>query len=150
MSELITQKIETGIDVIDEQHDEIIAFILQFEEVAKYGDRDVISNLITKIMDSCQRHFEFEETLMEEASYQYIRAHKQIHDHFFHSAIKYIQRFDQGETDVAIKLAAFFRSWAISHFANEDKDYCQVVLEELEGGGGGKDKTKGWLKGLFM
>jgi hemerythrin len=122
----------TGIDVIDDQHQEIFDLVSSLEDMAQAGDHDAIGKVINNIVSHTLAHFEFEEELMEQVAYPFIRVHKRLHDHFIQRLVGYTQRFDGGE-DVTIELAHFLNSWLRSHFSHEDKDYSPQILAEMQG-----------------
>ncbi len=122
----------TGIGVIDDQHDEILALVSSLGELAQSGEREQIGDCINRIVSDTLGHFEFEEELMEQAGYPFIKVHKRLHDHFIQRLAGYTQRFDAGD-DIAAELEVFLASWLRSHFAHEDKDYSPQVLAEMQG-----------------
>jgi hemerythrin len=122
----------TGIDVIDDQHQAIFDLVSSLEDMAGEGDRDAIGQVINQIVSHTLAHFEFEEELMEQAAYPFLKVHKRLHDHFIQRLLGFTQRFDNGE-DVALDLAHFLNSWLRSHFSHEDKDYSPQILAEMQG-----------------
>ena len=122
----------TGIGVIDDQHQQIFDLITALGESAPNGNREQIGEDINRIVSYTLAHFEFEEELMEQAAYPFLKAHKRLHDHFLQRLAGYTQRFDAGE-DIAIELEQFLASWLYSHFSHEDKDYSPQILAEMRG-----------------
>ncbi len=122
----------TGIGVIDEQHEHVLDQITLLGKIAKEGSREQIEQSINHIVSHTLAHFEFEEELMEQSGYPFIKVHKRLHDHFIQRLASYTQRFDNGE-DITAELHQFLSSWLRSHFAHEDKDYSPQVLAEMQG-----------------
>lgn len=122
----------TGIGVIDDQHDAILSLVDDLARISPSGDREKIGTCINRIVSHTLAHFEFEEELMEQANYQFIRVHKRLHDHFIQRLAGYTQRFDAGEAIIS-ELEHFLASWLHSHFCHEDKDYSPGVLAEMQG-----------------
>lgn len=122
----------TGIGVIDDQHEEILALIGSLGTAALAEGRDSIGQIINRIVSHTLDHFEFEEELMEQAGYPFIKVHKRLHDHFIQRLAGYTQRFDAGENVVG-ELQQFLNSWLRSHFSHEDRDYSPQVLAEMQG-----------------
>ncbi len=122
----------TGIGVIDDQHDQILELVAQLGVVAKSGEREQIEQSITRIVSHTLAHFEFEEELMQQSGYPFLKVHKRLHDHFIQRLASYTQRFDNGE-NIADELGQFLSSWLRSHFSHEDKDYSPQVLAEMQG-----------------
>ncbi len=122
----------TGIGVIDDQHQQIFALIDTLGEMARGDEREQTGEAINRIVSHTLAHFEFEEELMEQVAYPFLKVHKRLHDHFIQRLAGYTQRFDAGE-DIAVELEQFLSSWLRSHFAHEDKDYSPQVLAEMQG-----------------
>lgn len=122
----------TGIGVIDDQHEVILNLVDCLVEATRSGDRNRAGDCINRIVSHTLAHFEFEEELMEQAGYRFIKVHKRLHDHFIQRLAGYTQRFDAGE-DVLPELAQFLSGWLHSHFTHEDKDYSPQVLAEMQG-----------------
>lgn len=122
----------TGIGVIDDQHQQIFDLVSALGERAQGGSREQIGEAINRIVSHTLAHFEFEEELMEQVAYPFLKVHKRLHDHFIQRLASYTQRFDGGE-DVAIELEQFLASWLRNHFSHEDKDYSPQILAEMQG-----------------
>ena len=122
----------TGIGVIDDQHQQIFDLIDALGEAAQGDSREQIGAAINRIVSHTLAHFEFEEELMEQVAYPFLKVHKRLHDHFIQRLAGYTQRFDAGE-NVAVELEQFLASWLRSHFSHEDKDYSPQILDEMQG-----------------
>lgn len=122
----------TGIGVIDEQHEEILGLVEALGTTAQGEAPQNIGQTIDRIVSLSLAHFEFEEELMEQANYPFIKVHKRLHDHFIQRLAGYTQRFDAGE-EVVSELQQFLSSWLRSHFSHEDRDYSPQVLAEMQG-----------------
>ena len=122
----------TNIGVIDDQHQQIFDLVEALSVSAENGHREQVGECINRIVSHTLAHFEFEEELMEQAGYQFLKVHKRLHDHFIQRLAGYTQCFDAGE-DIATELGQFLASWLRSHFSHEDKDYSPQVLAEMQG-----------------
>jgi len=134
----------TGIHVIDNQHKRIVDMINELHEAQQGQEKEAVSNVIEELIDYTLSHFAFEETLMEDAQYQFSRAHKKIHELFIRRVEQYRTRFEQGE-DVGDQLKELLSRWLINHICNDDVDYVKSVrrnMHELL-------EDKGWLSGAM-
>ena len=122
----------TGIGVIDDQHQAIFVLIDALGDTSNQNDREQVGKTINHIVSDTIAHFEFEEELMEQVDYQFLKVHKRLHDHFLQRLAGYTQRFDAGE-DIEVELKQFLYSWLHNHFAHEDKDYSPQILAEMQG-----------------
>lgn len=75
-------KLDTGIDVIDAQHRRIVDYINDLEVAKNKGDTKLVHEVIEQLIDYTQSHFGFEEAMMEEAGYTFLKPHKKVHELF--------------------------------------------------------------------
>ncbi len=127
--------LEIGIDVIDSQHRRIVDYINLLQEAIGSGDRDKVGEIINELIDYTVTHFAFEETLMEQKGYEYVSAHKKVHEAFTSKVSQYQQQFQRGE-DIAKHLLSDLRVWLTNHIKRDDRDYANVVQQNMD---------KGWV-----
>ena len=138
-----TKDLDTGIDVIDGQHRQIVDYINQLHDAKVTENEQVISKVLGDTIEYTVSHFGFEETLLEDAGYEFIRPHKKVHELFIKRINEYKQRFDSGE-DVAEELLDLLSRWLFSHIRNDDAAYVPTVMSTL--GNMLNDKKPGFLK----
>ncbi|MEK7434466.1 MAG: bacteriohemerythrin [Cyanobacteriota bacterium] len=139
-----------GIDIIDDQHKQIIDYINELESIlgnekfdkSFIANSDILKNKIKSVLDNLINytvsHFAFEEDLLEKANYSFLDAHKKIHNSFIAKVTNYHERFIKGE-DISSELLSALKMWLISHIKKEDKDYASSVSKDLN------KKTGGWF-----
>jgi len=125
-----TEDLNTGIRVIDNQHQRIVEYINKLGHAQEHHSREEVSEVLDELVDYTLSHFAFEESLMEESGYAYINAHKKVHELFVKRVADYQQRFKMNE-DIAEELINTLRAWLINHIKNDDKDYCGDVLKNM-------------------
>lgn len=123
-------KLDTGIEVIDNQHKRIVAYVNQLETAHQSGNTALVIEVIEQLVDYTQSHFSFEEAMMEEAGYQFLKPHQKVHEIFVRRVSDFTIRAAKGE-DVAMELHAMLTKWLLNHIANEDHDYSKAVLRML-------------------
>ena len=89
--------LNTGIQVIDDQHRRIVEMINQLHAAQTGGSQLVVAEVIDELVDYTLSHFAFEEELMEEAGYPFCAAHKRVHEVFTKRVSEYRMRFQAGE-----------------------------------------------------
>jgi len=141
-----TSDLETGIQVIDKQHQRIVDYINKLYHAQQFHSREEVGTVLDELVDYTLSHFAFEESLMEEAGYPFINAHKKVHQLFVRRVADYQQRFKMGE-DIADELLNTLRAWLINHIRNDDQDYSEDVRHNMENVSA--KKTGGWLKRFF-
>jgi hemerythrin len=126
------KSLDTGIDVIDGQHKRIVEYINKLDDARVTQNRKVIAKVIEDMVDYTVSHFGFEETLIEDAGYEFTRPHKRVHELFIKRVSEYKQRFDDGE-NVADELHGLLSRWLFSHIQNDDAAYVSSVKASLAG-----------------
>ncbi|WP_412478932.1 bacteriohemerythrin [Azonexus sp. IMCC34839] len=126
-------KLDTGIDVIDAQHKRIVEYINELEIAKQKGDRHLLNDIIEQLIDYTQSHFGFEEEMMAEAGYKFIKPHKKVHELFIKRVSEFTLRSAKGE-DIVDELHTMLSKWLINHIANEDRDYAKQVQSMLAKG----------------
>ena len=138
--------LETGIQVIDKQHQRIVDYINKLYHAQQFHSREEVGSVLDELVDYTLSHFAFEESLMEDAGYPFINAHKKVHQLFVRRVGDYQQRFKMGE-DIAEELLNTLRAWLINHIKNDDQDYSEDVRNNIENVSA--RKTGGWLNKFF-
>lgn len=140
--------LETGISVIDEQHMRIVEYINELE--SSKHDRAVVGEVLRDCVDYTMSHFAFEESLQEEAGYEFRKPHKKVHDLFTRRVSEYVERFELGD-DITDELYNLLSRWIINHIKHDDADYVESVKANLEQAEGYKEKhaPKSWFRRLF-
>jgi hemerythrin len=142
-----TDNLDTGIEVIDGQHKRIVEYINQLHDARLSQNRKVIGKVIEDTVDYTLSHFGFEETLIEDAGYEFVRPHKKVHELFIKRVSEYQHRFNEGE-NVADELHGLLSRWLFSHILNDDAAYVTAVKSSLVALTGDQRKG-GWLSRSF-
>lgn len=119
-------RLDTGIDVIDAQHKRIVDYINDLEIAKIKGDKVMTMEVIEQLIDYTQSHFGFEESMLEEAGYKFLKPHKKVHELFIKRVTEFTMRAAKGE-DIADELHSMLAKWLLNHIANEDRDYSETV-----------------------
>ncbi len=146
-----TSDLNTGIDVIDKQHMRIVDFINELEVALKSQDKHAIKLVVDDCVDYTLSHFAFEESLQEEAGYQYCKPHKKVHELFTRKVAEYQQRIDLGD-NIGEELHQMLGRWLINHIKRDDADYVSAVKANMIGvikAKEEKQETKGWFSRFF-
>ncbi len=138
-----TRDLDTGIEVIDTQHRQIVDYINQLHDVRATRNRRVIGKIIEDTVEYTVSHFGFEEALIEDAGYPFARPHKRVHELFVKRVSEYKARFNDGE-DIAEELHGLLSRWLFSHILNDDAAYVPAVQASLA-----KFDKRGRKQGMF-
>lgn len=134
-------ELDTGIQVIDNQHKRIVEYINRLIDTRATRDKEQIAEVLDELVDYTLSHFTFEESLMEEAGYPFLNGHKRVHQLFVKRIGDYVQRFRMGE-DITEDLLHTLKAWLVNHIKSDDNDYADIVRTNLQGRG---NEQQGWL-----
>lgn len=138
-----TSNLDTGIEVIDRQHKRIVEYINQLHDARLTQNREVIGRIIDDTIDYTLSHFGFEEALIEDAGYEFVRPHRRVHELFIKRINEYKKRFDDGE-NVMEELHSLLSRWLFNHILNDDAAYVAAVKSSMQSLT--KDRREGgWL-----
>lgn len=126
-------KLNTGIEVIDAQHRRIVDYINDLEIAKIKADKHLVTEVIEQLIDYTQSHFGFEEAMLEEAGYKFLKPHQKVHELFIKRVTEFTMRAAKGE-EIADELHSMLTKWLLNHIANEDRDYAQAVQQMVNGG----------------
>ncbi len=122
--------LNTGIDIIDSQHQRIVEMINNLQVAQGSGSRSATAEVIDEMVDYTLSHFAFEEELMEEAGYPFCAAHKRVHEVFARRVSELRMRFQAGE-DVVDEMRNMLSRWLFNHIRADDKAYAEQVKQHL-------------------
>lgn len=125
-------KLDTGIEVIDSQHRRIVDYINDLEIAKMRQDKRMVTDVIEQLIDYTQSHFGFEEEMLEEAGYKFLKPHKKVHELFIKRVTDFTIRAAKGE-EIADELHSMLSKWLLNHIANEDRDYAEAVKQMVSG-----------------
>lgn len=136
--------LNTGIDVIDKQHQRIVDYLNELNEANDRGDNSATINVLNELVDYTVTHFAFEEELQERANYPFMKAHKRVHEIFAKRVAEFQKRAAAGE-NVAPELLSMLKIWLVNHIKGDDADYVESVTKSL-----GIEKTNGIHSGGLL
>ncbi len=123
--------LDTGIEVIDNQHRQIVNYINQLHEAKTAGDPKAVGQVLEGVIDYTMSHFAFEETLMDDAGYEFSAAHKKTHKAFINRISQFRVRFKAGQ-DIAEDMADQLSRWLFSHIRHDDAAYVAAVKGKMQ------------------
>lgn len=127
------------IQEIDEQHKCLIEIMNElYTAMASKSNRDLIGDVLDKLVDYTKVHFAVEETLMRIFHYEEYEEHKAIHDKIVLRVLEFQGKFRAGDDKVGMELLMFLKDWLFDHINKVDKRYTKAFHKA------GVKKT--WLK----
>ena len=118
----------TGIELIDNQHGDLIALHDQMQRELKQGKLD-LNSCFERLVAYGSSHFATEESLMRQTQCPYLPIHKHAHDEFLAFLDRHIHQDKGRDTTIfARSLLSTVRSWIENHMLAHDKRYAEFVL----------------------
>ncbi|CAH1746463.1 MULTISPECIES: bacteriohemerythrin [Thauera] len=143
-------ELDTGIDVIDQQHRRIVNYINALEVANATRDRAAIGRTLDELVEYTISHFAFEESLQEEAGYAFSKPHKRVHELFVRRVNEYVERHRLGD-DIGDELYKLLATWLVNHIKRDDSDYVGAVKANMIGIIAEKRERQdgGWFRRFF-
>ncbi|MGZ3780300.1 MAG: bacteriohemerythrin [Pseudobdellovibrionaceae bacterium] len=123
---------ETGIDRIDFQHKNLVNIlndVISVPDLPPTQRKMVLEINLEALINYTAYHFESEEKFMREAHYPKYDAHVQEHEALKKTAVTFLERFKNGESDLELPITDFLRNWLINHIGRSDMDYVPYVIK---------------------
>ncbi len=126
-----TSKLETGIDAIDKQHQQLIGFVNELYEAMHQGKgRLVVGDILSKLVRYTEYHFATEEKAFQKYGYSGQKDHEQIHRTLVEK-VKDLERRQRTEAVVvSMETLRFLNEWVTNHIAKEDMAYVPFLKDK--------------------
>lgn len=115
--------LETGSPTVDSQHQELFSIINDLHAACTDGDaKACIQEILVRLTDYVNMHFEDEERLMEQCDYpalprmDHMSAHRKLRE----DALDLVGQYDRGEVATVLPLANFLMTWLRTHIRETD------------------------------
>ena len=127
---LWTNRYETGVDEIDNQHKKLVGLINALFDSFKATDRQAILNQIfTELVNYTIYHFKYEEDLMLKKGYKDYKKHKEAHTMFIDKVNSYANKLDINDNKALLNVVNFLRDWLLNHILIVDKETIRCIQE---------------------
>ncbi|HWR44838.1 hemerythrin family protein [Sporomusa sp.] len=131
------EKYKIGIQIIDEQHEELFYRVSKFVKLLHQEDpwQEKLSQ-IKETMEFMQSyviiHFDYEEAYQKEINYPNHEGHRKIHEDFKREIGKYAETFaTEGYNEELVQqLGGKLMAWLINHVVADDLKMAQYIGQE--------------------
>ena len=130
----LTKDLETGIALIDEQHQELINRINSLGASNSFTQTET-KKTIDLLSEYVIKHFTDEQELHQKYNYPNAEAHKTLHKNFMNEFEKVKNDFFAKEFDfrVSLELTKFIVDWIIKHIKAADVEFGKYYKEHCSG-----------------
>ena len=131
MSIVFDEALKTGNELIDTQHQELIARVNKLSDSLKSAkEKNVAIQTLDFLMDYVEFHFSAEEKLQEENQYPELAAHKEQHEKFTKAVDELREMLEEEEGPTDAFVAAVNKNvveWLLNHIQICDKKVAAFV-----------------------
>ena len=127
-----TDKLATGVPLIDQQHKMLVASINDLHRAMRQGRADQsLLEILDALYDYTVSHFSTEEQFFTHSAYADTRNHIDIHRNFTAKIAEFRAALAGGTAKVSMELLEFLKDWLIHHIQGTDQQYAEPVRQAL-------------------
>jgi hemerythrin-like metal-binding protein len=127
-----SNRLDTGIKIIDDQHRELVGMLARLFEAMQSGAGNTVVEQIIKGLEAYARdHFAVEEQLMVAHGYPDLEGHLAAHK-IFQSKVAALKQQDEHSSQgvISIQVVLFLRNWLTEHIGSIDQALGAYLLEK--------------------
>jgi hemerythrin len=125
----------TGIELIDDQHKELVDLTNQLFKACIDGEgRKIFKDIMAQMVTYVRFHFSAEIKLLEKVNYPDVLEHKKQHDDLIKSILEAVQNYDSGKIFTPNTFVRTLKDWVFTHIAVSDKIYSAYVTDLIKKG----------------
>lgn len=119
-----------GLSQIDEDHERLVNLLNNCYRALMVPNPYELAGIINELRDYSQYHFEAETTLMISTGYPEAYSHRTAHTEFTSSVQQFKERFQAGESSIALDILSFLNGWLVSHIQASDRDLANYLKQK--------------------
>jgi hemerythrin len=113
----------TSVDICDQQHQELFNRLNTLNDAVTDGERGAIGTRLDNLISYVVEHFQTEERMMEEKSYNGLAKHREEHENLVNTCADLQKKFHANEAEIEGETMAFLKKWLNQHIPVTDKSY---------------------------
>ena len=111
----------TGIHIVDEQHQELFRIVAQLRQQVQEGaDRAAVEALLQNLVACTERHFATEEAVMAKVDYPDFNQHVAEHVSMLTSLYELLGKFKESHQAMVLMVPTFMEGWLRHHISDGD------------------------------
>lgn len=124
------EKLETGIGVIDRQHQHWVGLINSLDQAMVDGrGLEQLVETLNALLEYTHSHFRTEEVLMERHGYEDLDLHRREHRVFTDQVEIYRDRLELGQNILTVQVMQYMRQWLVTHVTGTDRGYISTLKD---------------------
>ena len=126
------EELSIGNENIDHQHQHMIGLINMIDEtIQKGGTYKQFASIMNELIDYTDKHFKFEENLLEKNHCPDFELHKQAHAQLVQEVFDWKKKAERGNVEIINELMVSLRLWIIRHVLDVDKKNASFLKEAI-------------------
>lgn len=123
-----TRSLEINHPEIDRQHQLLVSYLNELADAMREGRaKAVLSQLLAKLIQYTDQHFQHEERLMLVSHYPGATTHKMLHDDLRQRVAAFSRAFHAGEPVNVLEVMNFLKEWLRTHIGGADRRFGQFL-----------------------
>lgn len=123
--------LKIGVPKMDREHRRLIDLVNRMHRIVEAGGKyEAVCAVLSDLGNYTKYHFESEEAEMLNEGFPGLEAHRRTHEQLTEEVRLMGERFRAGEYEVAERLLAFLKDWAISHILHADASFGEHVAKK--------------------
>lgn len=120
-----------GNSTIDSEHKELFALVNEFHTSwSEKRERGAVAEVLNRLIQYGQRHFQDEEAIMERVQYPLLEAHRKIHEKLVEDIFKLNQELAERNHLLDHDLGKFLKHWLVDHIVHCDYDFREFLVRK--------------------
>ncbi len=125
-----SEKLSVNVPSIDGQHRILIDLINQLHEAMLSGrSKEVIADVLSRLIDYTKLHFAHEEHCMAKSCYAHLKEHRCQHIDLAETVLKFEKDFNAGKVGLTMDVLTFLQQWLNGHILKSDKRYSEHLKQ---------------------
>ena len=127
------EKYATGIELIDNQHKELISLTNKLFQACLEGNDAVTATFkeaMSHMVEYVRFHFAAEEKFQEHINYPKYSEHKKQHEDMVKLILETVIDYNEGKKFVPNNFVRSLKDWILSHIAVYDKDFAVYAVSQ--------------------
>ncbi|MEI8393548.1 MAG: bacteriohemerythrin [Rhodospirillaceae bacterium] len=123
------EKMSVGVVAFDTEHKKLVEMLNQLFDAVQAGKgRDVLGEILDKLIEYTKSHFAYEERIMGQNAYPDLEAHKKEHEELTRKVIDIQKKYHSGATvTLSMEVLTFLKDWLLKHIQGTDKKYTPYL-----------------------
>jgi hemerythrin len=124
-------KYSVNVKEIDKQHKMLVETLNELHEaMLTRKSREILSGIITSLVDYTKFHFSYEERNMKRFNFHGYSSHKKEHDQFTEKVGDFQKKHADGHLMLSMEIMNFLKNWLKNHIIGTDKQYSSFFNDK--------------------